>query len=104
MSVFFSNSQYVVLPNLTSRGYRVTIFRLTSPKIEQFDLPVLAKRVVMALDVRLCEERCLSNVMIVDLQDFTLPHYARLSPTLPLVRKAMLSVQDAFPFRLSQVT
>ncbi|KAE8736654.1 hypothetical protein FOCC_FOCC017891 [Frankliniella occidentalis] len=93
---------YFVLPKLTSEGYRVTIFRLNNTDVDKFILQELTKRVVMCLDVRLKEEKCLSNIMVVDFQGFTLQHFARFSPTLAGVRKAMLCVQDAFPLRLHQ--
>lgn len=59
---------YFVLPKLTSEGYRVTIFRLKSTDVERFALSELTKRVVMCLDVRLKEEKCLSNIMVIDFQ------------------------------------
>ncbi|KAK3921354.1 Alpha-tocopherol transfer protein-like [Frankliniella fusca] len=94
---------YFVLPKLTSEGYRVTIFRLNNTDVDKFVLQELTKRVVMCLDVRLKEEKCLSNIMVVDFQGFSLQHFAKFSPTLAGVRKAMLCVQDAFPLRLHQV-
>ncbi|KAJ1525291.1 hypothetical protein ONE63_010114 [Megalurothrips usitatus] len=98
-----ANLSYFVLPKLTSEGYRVTIFRLHATEVEKFCVSTLTKRVIMVLDVRLKEEKCLSNIMVVDFQGFTLQHFARLSPTLSSIRKSMLCVQDAFPLRLHQV-
>lgn len=94
---------YFVLPKLTSEGYRVTIFRLNNVEVDKFNMQEITKRVVMCLDVRLKEEKCLSNVMIIDFQNFSLQHFARCSPTLTGIRKSMLCVQDAFPLRLHQV-
>ncbi|KAL0129671.1 hypothetical protein PUN28_001737 [Cardiocondyla obscurior] len=57
----------------------------------------------MILDVRLLEESCLSNIMIIDLEGFTMAHYAKVTPTHSIIRQAMLAVQDSMPFRLAGV-
>lgn len=59
---------YFVLPSLTEEGHRVTIFRLRDTSIDNFSIQAITKRVLMVLDMRLMEERCLSNVMVVDLE------------------------------------
>lgn len=37
------------------------------------------------------------------LQGFSAGHFSKVSPTLSIVRKAMLAIQDSMPFRLHQV-
>ncbi|XP_076650281.1 alpha-tocopherol transfer protein-like [Halictus rubicundus] len=57
----------------------------------------------MVLDMRLMEERCLSNVMVIDLEGFSVVHFSKCSPTQTIVRKSMLAVQDSMPLRLHRV-
>jgi hypothetical protein len=103
MQLCFQSLHYVPLPVLTPLCYRPTLLRLADCDASRFDVRVLATRIVMSLDARLLEERCLNNVMIIDLEGYTMAHYAKVSPTQPLVRKALLCIQDAFPLRLAQV-
>ncbi|XP_021921168.1 alpha-tocopherol transfer protein-like [Zootermopsis nevadensis] len=103
MQLCFRAVHYVPLPTLTPLGYRPTLLRLAHCDASKFDVRVLTTRIVMSLDARLLEERCLSNVMLIDLEGFTMGHYTRASPTQATVRKALLCIQDAFPMRLAQV-
>jgi hypothetical protein len=103
MQLCFRAVHYVPLPVLTPLCYRATLLRLVDRDVNSFDMRVLATRIVMSLDARLLEERCLNNVMIIDLEGYTMAHYTKMSPTQALVRKAFLCIQDAFPLRLAQV-
>ncbi|XP_023706066.1 alpha-tocopherol transfer protein isoform X3 [Cryptotermes secundus] len=103
MQLCFQSIHYVPLPVLTHLGYRPTLLRLADCDVNRFDVRVLATRIVMSLDARLLEERCLNNVMIIDLDGYTMGHYTKVSPTQALVRKGLLCIQDAFPLRLAQV-
>ncbi|XP_066581713.1 alpha-tocopherol transfer protein-like [Prorops nasuta] len=99
----FKSIDYFVLPSLTKEGHRVTILRLKDTSIENFCLKSITRRILMVLDMRILEEPCLSNIMILDLKGFTAAHFAKCSPTQTLVRKAMLAVQDSMPLRLTRV-
>jgi hypothetical protein len=103
MQLCFQTVQYVPLPVLTPRGYRPTLLRLADCDVSRFDVRAITTRIVMSLDARLLEERCLNNVMLIDLEGFTMGHYAKASPTQAVARKALLCIQDAFPLRLAQV-
>jgi hypothetical protein len=103
MQLSFQHLHYVPLPVLTPLGYRPTLLRLADCDVNNFDVRSLTTRIVMSLDARLLEERCLNNVMLVDLAGFTMGHFAKMSPTLTIVRKALLCIQDAFPMRMAQV-
>ncbi|XP_078033163.1 alpha-tocopherol transfer protein-like [Augochlora pura] len=94
---------YFVLPSMTEEGHRVTILRLRDTAIDNFSIQAITKRILMVLDIRLMEERCLSNVMIIDLEGFSIAHFSKCSPTQNIIRKSMLAVQDSMPFRLHQV-
>ncbi|EFN83977.1 hypothetical protein EAI_03359 [Harpegnathos saltator] len=59
---------YFVLPSLTDEGYRVTVLRMRDTDPEKFSIQAIARRILMVLDIRLKEEACLSNIMIIDLQ------------------------------------
>jgi hypothetical protein len=103
MQLCFQTVQYVPLPVLTPLGYRPTLLRLADCDVSKFDVRSIATLIVMSLDARLLQERCLNNVMLVDLQGYTMGHYTKVAPTQALVRKALLCIQDAFPLRLAQV-
>ncbi|XP_033341615.1 alpha-tocopherol transfer protein-like [Megalopta genalis] len=94
---------YFVLPSLTEEGHRVTVLRLRDTAIDNFSIQAISKRILMVLDMRLMEERCLSNVMIIDLEGFSVVHFSKCSPTQSIIRKSMLAVQDSMPFRLHRV-
>ncbi|KAK2583869.1 hypothetical protein KPH14_001143 [Odynerus spinipes] len=95
--------QYFVLPSLSGEGHRVTILRLCDTNIERFSVQAIARRILMVLDLRLIEEPCLSNVMVIDLEGFTAAHFAKCSPTQTIIRRAMLAIQDSMPMRLHRV-
>ncbi|XP_011165153.1 alpha-tocopherol transfer protein-like [Solenopsis invicta] len=99
----FNITHYFILPSLTEEGYRVTIFQLRDNDIEKFSFQATVRRVLMALDIRLMEEICLSNIMIIDCEGFKMAHFAKFVPTQTIVRKAMLAIQDSMPFRLASV-
>jgi len=103
MQLSFQHIHYVPLPVLTPLGYRPTLLRLADYDVKNFDICSLTTRIVMSLDARLLEERCLNNVMLVDLEGYTMGHFVKMSPTLAICRKALLCIQDAFPLRLAQV-
>ncbi|XP_076295104.1 alpha-tocopherol transfer protein-like [Lasioglossum baleicum] len=94
---------YFVLPSLTEEGHRVTVLRLRDTSIDNFSIQDITKRILMVLDMRLMEERCLSNVMVIDLEGFSLVHFSKCSPTQSIIRKSMLAVQDSMPLRLHRV-
>lgn len=94
---------YFVLPSLTDEGHRVTILRLRNTGIEKFSIQAISRRILMVLDTRLMEEQCLSNIMVIDLEGFSVVHFTKCSPTQSIVRKSMLAVQDSMPMRLHRV-
>ncbi|XP_034179963.2 alpha-tocopherol transfer protein-like [Osmia lignaria lignaria] len=94
---------YFVLPSLTKDGHRVSVLRLRNTAIEKFSIQAISRRILMVLDARLMEERCLSNIMVIDLQGFSVVHFTKCSPTQSIVRKSMLAVQDSMPLRLHRV-
>lgn len=94
---------YFVLPSLTDEGHRVTILHLKDTSIERFSIQAISRRILMVLDTRLMEERCLSNIMVIDLEGFSMIHFTKCSPTQSIVRKSMLAVQDSMPLRLHRV-
>ncbi|KAI4493797.1 hypothetical protein M0804_001973 [Polistes exclamans] len=95
--------QYFVLPSLTKEGYRVTVFRLIDTDIDKFSIQAIAKRILMVQDIRLVEEPCSSNVMVIDFEGFTAVHIAKCSPTQTIVRRGMLAIQDSMPMRLYMI-
>ncbi|XP_076241573.1 alpha-tocopherol transfer protein-like [Calliopsis andreniformis] len=94
---------YFILPSLTEEGHRVTVLRLRSTSIEKFSIQTISKRILMVMDTRLMEERCLSNIMVIDLEGFTANHFTKCSPTQSIIRKSMLAMQDSMPLRLHRV-
>lgn len=94
---------YFVLPSLTDEGHRVSVLRLKDKDIDRFSIQTITRRILMVMDTRLVEESCLSNIMILDLEGWGAAHFAKLSPTQAIVRKAMLAAQDSMPLRLHRV-
>ncbi|KAJ9589250.1 hypothetical protein L9F63_017549 [Diploptera punctata] len=104
MQLCFAAVDYVPLPVLTPSGYRATLLCLRECDPDKFNVRSITTRILNSLDLRLrMEPRCLNNIMLIDLQGFTMAHYSKLSPTHALSRKALLCIQDAFPLRLAQV-
>ncbi|XP_071570703.1 alpha-tocopherol transfer protein-like [Temnothorax nylanderi] len=99
----FNTIDHFVLPSLTEEGYRVTIFRLRDPDMEKFSVQAIVRRVLMLLDIRLLEEVCLSNIFVVDFENFSMAHIAKFIPTQSIVRRAMLAIQGSMPYRLAGV-
>ncbi|KYQ46219.1 Alpha-tocopherol transfer protein-like protein [Trachymyrmex zeteki] len=97
----FNRVDYFILPSLTEEGYRVIICRLRDTDVEKFSFQALVKRILMILDIRLMEEFCLSNIIIIDLEGSSMAHFTKFIPTQSIVKRAMLAVQDSMPFRLS---
>nr|CAD7609944.1 unnamed protein product [Timema genevievae] len=96
-------SYYCTTPRLTPSGYRISVLRLNDQDAHNFDISTIVKRVLITMDIRLNEERCLNNVIVFDLHGFTAQHFAKCSPTVPAFRKMMLCIQDAFPMRIAQI-
>nr|XP_012222946.1 PREDICTED: alpha-tocopherol transfer protein-like isoform X1 [Linepithema humile] len=94
---------YFVLPSLTKEGYRITISRLRNIDPEKFSFQAIVRRILMVLDIRLMEESCLSNIMVIDLEGCSAAHLAKVSPTLSIVRRASMAMQDSMPFRLFSI-
>ncbi|XP_017886406.1 alpha-tocopherol transfer protein-like [Ceratina calcarata] len=99
----YQATHYFVLPSLTEEGHRVSVLRLRDAAIDKFSIQAISRKILMVLDTRLMEERCLSNVMVIDLEGFSVGHFTKCSPTQNIVRKSMLAVQDGMPFRLHKV-
>nr|CAD7257530.1 unnamed protein product [Timema shepardi] len=94
---------YCTTPRLTPSGYRLSVLRLNDQDAHNFNISTIVKRVLITMDIRLNEERCLNNVIVFDLRGFTAQHFAKCSPTVPAFRKMMLCIQDAFPMRIAQI-
>ncbi|XP_012534312.1 alpha-tocopherol transfer protein-like [Monomorium pharaonis] len=99
----FNTAYFFPLPSLTEEGYRATIFRLRDTDIEKFSFQAITRRALMLLDIRLEEEVCLSNIMIIDLEGLSMAHFTKFIPTQSIVRRAMLAVQDSMPGRLASI-
>ncbi|XP_011871185.1 PREDICTED: alpha-tocopherol transfer protein-like [Vollenhovia emeryi] len=99
----FNMSDYFILPLLTEEGRRVTILRLRDTNIEKFSFQAMARRILMVLDIYLMEEVCLSNIIVIDLEGYSMAHFAKCVPTQSIVRRAMLAVLDSMPLRLSNI-
>lgn len=94
---------YFILPSLTEDGHRVTILRLRDTSLDKFSIQAISRRILMVMDSRFMEERCLSNIMVIDLEGFSAGHFTKCSPTQSIIRKSMLAVQDSMPLRLHRV-
>jgi hypothetical protein len=92
----FSCRFYIPIPELTSECHRVTVFGLQTSDKTNFDFLNFVRVSQMILEIRICEDYCLSDIYIVDLANCTLGHMAQI--TLPLMQKfltcAVVSIED----------
>ncbi|XP_075227019.1 alpha-tocopherol transfer protein-like [Lycorma delicatula] len=86
---------YVVLPRLTSKGYRIIICKMFNHDITKFKPNLLFKGALMLSDMT--RHKCQSNgvVIIFDLYGRTMAHVA--SVTFPMLRNVVHCIMSAFP-------
>ena len=90
---------YPVRP-LTSEGDRVSMVGLSDSDAANFDLVSVARMTFMLMEMRTCEDYWRSNILVVDLKNYSLAHVPKF--TLPLIRKfeivLMVSIYIFFGF------
>lgn len=84
------------MPQLTSDCDRVIIFGLQTSDTTNFDALNYIRVTQMALEIRIREDYCLSDIYILDLAKFSLGHVPRLTITVlkKFILCAVVSIED----------
>ncbi|XP_066261568.1 alpha-tocopherol transfer protein-like isoform X2 [Euwallacea similis] len=71
-----------IMPKLTPDLCRITIFKATDPEGEANDAYVYELPVFMMAEMRVTEEMCLSNIIIVDFEGYSWKNLMKYTPTV----------------------
>lgn len=84
--IFFSIfSLFIPLPKLTPEGYRVSLSRIRSPEIDNFEFSDYVKVNFMSIDIRLSKlDMFKKEIFVFDLKDITM---TLLTSMLPHMKK-----------------
>jgi hypothetical protein len=77
-------SYTAAMPQLTPECDRVVLFGLQTSDVRDFDVLDYCRLIQMTLEIRICEDYCLSDIYIVDLGKYTLGHITKI--TLPMIK------------------
>jgi len=69
------------MPQLTTDFDRVIINVLQSNDVTKYDVLKNTKLALMVSEIRISEDYCHSDVVIIDFANFTLPHVAKITLT-----------------------
>ncbi|XP_069680231.1 retinol-binding protein pinta-like [Periplaneta americana] len=86
------------MPDLTENYERVVCYSLQNNDSTLFNPDDFFKFTLMTLDVRMCEEYCLSDIYILDLGKFTLAHVAKVN--IAGLRKYEVCAMGGFKVRV----
>jgi hypothetical protein len=73
------------MPQLTPECDRVVLLGLQTSDLKDFDTMAFYRLGQMALEIRICEDYCLSDIYIVDLGKYSLGHITKI--TIPMIKK-----------------
>jgi hypothetical protein len=73
------------ISQLTDDYCRVTVFGCLDPDPSKVVILDIIKLCFMMLEIKACEDYCLSDIIIMDFNNFTVGHIAKV--TLPLLKK-----------------
>ncbi|XP_069699152.1 alpha-tocopherol transfer protein-like isoform X1 [Periplaneta americana] len=86
------------MPELTPEGDRVIIARYINNDSTNFVPDDLNKICLMTTEVRMCEEYCFTDILIFDIENYTLGHASKVKFTT--VKKIEVGLMKAFNTRL----
>jgi len=69
------------MPQLTPEYDRVIFYTISSKDVTHFSLPNCIKLVLLVQEVRMSEDYCHSDIIILDLVNYTLGHVPKFSLT-----------------------
>jgi len=94
-------SLFIPLPKLTKEGYRISLNRLRTAELDNFDFSDFVKLNFMSIDIRLSKlDMYIKEIFIFDLNKFTLGH---LTNILPHMKKFVYCATTAYPLRIHEI-
>ncbi|KAJ9583063.1 hypothetical protein L9F63_022585 [Diploptera punctata] len=91
----------IPLPTLTPDRDRVLILGLQTPDTRHFDPVMMYRITLMILEIRMMEDYCRSDVIILDFNNYSLAHLPHVS--LPRVKKYEMCIMRAYKVRIKAV-
>ncbi|KAF2879412.1 hypothetical protein ILUMI_26761 [Ignelater luminosus] len=90
------------LPKLTPDGSRITIFKVMCLNGDEWDTIEMIRYIYMNADIRVAEEVPISgDIFIYDLENLKTVHILKYAS--PILKKALVAAQEAYPQRLKQL-
>ncbi|XP_067010634.2 alpha-tocopherol transfer protein [Anabrus simplex] len=89
------------LPKMTPEGSRVIFYKILDLDAKDFDYCKSLKLILMMGGLQLLQDICLNWVLVLDMRGFTFGHVTTI--TIPLVKKLLMIVQEAYPIRLKAI-
>ncbi|XP_069698945.1 alpha-tocopherol transfer protein-like isoform X1 [Periplaneta americana] len=86
------------MPELTPEGDRVIIIKYLTKDTTNFLYEDQARMTLMTTEVRMCEDYCFTDILIVDMENFTLGHNSKMKFTS--VKKGEVCFMKAFSTRM----
>ncbi|PSN57103.1 hypothetical protein C0J52_01291, partial [Blattella germanica] len=89
------------LPELTPKRQRVIIWAIRNPDPELYLFKELIMIVFMIIHIRMREEYCSSDIYVLDMKNFSLPHGTKVN--FAILKQAQLCIFNSFQVRLSSI-
>ncbi|KAL4141451.1 hypothetical protein QTP88_004089 [Uroleucon formosanum] len=94
-------SLFIPLPKLSSEGYRVSLSRIRTPEVDNFEFADYVKVNFMSIDIRLSKlDMFKKEIFIFDLKDITM---SLLTSMLPHMKKFVYCATTAYPLRIQEI-
>ncbi|VVC40270.1 Cellular retinaldehyde binding/alpha-tocopherol transport,CRAL/TRIO, N-terminal domain,CRAL-TRIO lipid [Cinara cedri] len=94
-------SLFIPLPKLTPEGYRISLSRLRTSEVDNFEFADYVKVNFMSIDIRVSKiDFFKKEIFIFDLDKFTMSHLAAI---LPQIKNFIYCATTAYPLRIQQV-
>ncbi|XP_066153686.1 alpha-tocopherol transfer protein-like isoform X2 [Euwallacea fornicatus] len=90
----------VIMPKLTPDLCRITIFKATDPEGEANDAYMYELPLFMMAEMRITQEMCLSNIIIVDFQAYSWKNLMKFTPT---VNQKLVDMLNAVNLRIKAI-
>jgi hypothetical protein len=89
------------LSPLTAEYNRVTVLGCLDPDPANIFVPDILKLCFMVQEVRMCEDYCVSDIYIMDYNNFTVGHIGKV--TLPILKKMEVCARVHYVLIASQI-
>jgi len=89
------------MPKLTAQNDRVIIYGILNPDEKEYNFLQHIKLVQMVQEIRISEDYCRSDIIISDLNNYSLAHILKVS--VPYVKKYEVCVLSGYNFRVKEL-